>query len=283
LNRSICVHLRLSAVSFLLFLLCVLPNFGCWYSAKYSTPQRASQGYVIVLPGIEGASPLNASVAAGLVDAGVPSEIEVYDWTLSCVAFAANLRFYWRNEQEALKIANKIVAYQNLHPGRPVHLIGHSGGGGIAIMTLERLPANYRIASALLLAPAVAPDYDLRRAMMHTQHGIWNYYSPYDVGFLAAGTLIMGTIEGKHTRAAGQTPFVLPATFDVEDRRLYTAKLHQQPYTRDMAEYGHYGGHAGWASRPFVQNWIAPVLLSQIQPPPAVQSGYARDERWNVR
>ncbi len=250
---------------------CVGLGAGCGIPVKHITPQRAGQGYVIVLPGIEGAGYWNASIANGLVDGGVPSQIEVYDWTLTGAMFVANLRFKWRNEQEAVKIARKITAYQDQHPGRPVHLIGHSGGGGIAVMALEHLPADRQIASALLLAPAIAPNYDLRQALRHTRYGIWSYYSPYDVGFLGAGTTILGTIDGQHTRAAGNVPFVVPAGLSPEERRTYMAKLHQQPYTKQMARDGHYGGHGGWASRAFVQHWLAPVLLSQFDE----RSGYA--------
>lgn len=242
----------------------LVPLVGCMPAVRYVTPQRTSRGYTMILPGIEGGSVWNMNIAAGLVDGGVPSEIEVYDWTLSVVGFAANLRFQWRNEQEALKIANKIAAYQNLHPGCPVHIIGHSGGGGIAIMALERLPAGHEISSALLLAPAVSPDYDLRSALRRTRFGIWNYYSPYDVGFLGAGTSVMGTVDGKWTRAAGNVGFHLPARLSDADRQLYVTRLHQQPYTREMSRSGHDGGHGGWAARGFVRDWLAPIVRGQF-------------------
>jgi len=146
---------------------------------------------------------------------------------------------------------------------RASHLIGHSGGGGVAVLTLEALPPDRKITSAILLAPAIAPDYDLRKALRRTQYGIWNFWSPYDVGFLKAGTTVMGTIDGRHTSAAGATGFVAPWGLDDEDRRLYGAMLHQQRYTQKMAEYGHTGGHIGWANRRFVASWLAPIITSQ--------------------
>ncbi len=238
---------------------------GCGFPVKYRTPERLTRGYVIVLPGIEGASYLNANIARGLVDGGVPSTIEVYDWTASVLLFPMNLRDYYRNQQEARKVARKIVDYQDEHPGRPVHIIGHSGGGGIAVMALEALPVNRQVTGAILLAPAIAPDYDLRRALRKTEYGIWNYYSPYDVGFLRAGTMLMGTIEGRHTSAAGAVGFTVPGVLDPEGRQLYAARLHQQQYTRKMLESGHTGGHTGWAFPKFVAEWLAPLINSQIQ------------------
>lgn len=238
--------------------------FGCGgRPARFKSPARMDQGYTIILPGIEGTSYLNADVAKGLVEGGMPGSIEVYDWTVSVLLFPVNLRYYWRNRDEARTVAQKIVSYQDRYPGRPVHLIGHSGGGGIAIMALEELPPDRQITSALLLAPAVAPDYDLRRALRRTQCGIWNYYSPYDVGFLGAGTTLMGTIDGHHTSAAGAVGFILPMGLDEEDKAVYGEKLHQQRYSRKMAESGHHGGHTGWANRKFVKEWLAPVLASQ--------------------
>lgn len=238
---------------------------GC-SPAKYVSPERLEQGYTVILPGIEGTSFLNASIAKGLVDGRWPGAIEVYDWTAGSVfLFPVNLRALDRNRHEARKIARKIVKYQELHPDRPVHIIGHSGGGGVAVLTLEALPRENSITSAILLAPAISPDYDLRPAMRRTRHGIWNFYSRYDVGFLRAGTMVMGTIDGQHTSAAGAVGFHMPAGLDHEDRQLYSNKLRQQGYSRKMADSGHTGSHTGWAAREFVAEWLCPIMLSQMK------------------
>ncbi|HOB73107.1 MAG TPA: alpha/beta fold hydrolase [Phycisphaerae bacterium] len=236
---------------------------GCGTVTRIETPQRLQQGYVLVLPGIEGKSYLNTSVAKGLEDGQVPYAIEVYDWTAgSVVLFPITLRDLERNQREARHLASKIMAYQQAYPGRPVHIVGHSGGGGLAILVLEALPPDRQITSAILLAPAIAPDYDLRPALRRTRAGIWNFYSPYDVGFLKAGTLIMGTIDGKHTTAAGQKGFRIPPSLDREGQTLYS-RLHQQAYSSRMASSGHLGNHIGWAHRRFVAEWLAPLINSQ--------------------
>jgi pimeloyl-ACP methyl ester carboxylesterase len=246
---------------------------GCTSPAKIRSPERFDRGYVIVLPGIEGASPLNTNIAKGLRDGGLPAAIEVYDWTAGTVLFPVNLRALNRNRKEARRVAGKIVDYQNRYPNRPVHIIGHSGGGGIAVLALESLPAGRQVTSAILLAPAIAPDYDLREALSKTQYGIWNFWSPHDIGFLKAGTTIMGTIEGRHTTAAGAKGFVRPWGLVEEDRRLYESKLHQQRYTKKMSDYGHRGGHTGWANRRFVAHWLTPLIYRQY----VEQAKYARD------
>lgn len=244
-----------------------LLSAGC-APAKKITAGRLSQGYTIILPGIEGTSMLNASVADGLVDGGWPGAIEVYDWTAgSVLLFPVNLRNLDRNKQEAKIIADKISKYMDSYPHRPVHIIGHSGGGGVAVLALESLPTHRQITSAILLAPAISPDYNLCRALRRTEHGLWNFYSRHDVGFLKAGTTFMGTIDGQHTSAAGAVGFQMPWGLDEQERRLYASKLRQQAYSRKMAESGHMGGHVDWANRRFVAEWLCPIMCSQIDRP----------------
>ena len=44
-----------------------------------------------------------------------------------------------RNRQQATLLAERIRQYQRQYPDRPVHLVAHSGGAGIAAMAMERL------------------------------------------------------------------------------------------------------------------------------------------------
>ena len=238
---------------------------GCSSLKELRTKERLRHGYVIVLPGVEGHSALNTNIAKGLADGGVRSGIEIHDWTVgpSWVSAVVNLRFSGHNRNEARRIARKVISYQHRYPGRPVHIIGHSGGGGIAVYVLEALPANCKVTSVLLLAPALSPDYDLRVAMRHTEYGVYNFYSPYDVGFLKVGTSIAGTIDGRHTRAAGAVGFSIPWGLDQDDRKLYGSHLHQQRYLSKMADSGHRGSHTGWSNRQFVAEWLAPLIRSQ--------------------
>jgi len=195
---------------------------GCGHGiSQYSTPQRMENGYVLVLPGIEGRSLFNTNIVKGLIDGGVPSAIEVYDWTAGgAFLFPVNLRAWERNKQQARRIADKITDYQEQYPDRPVHLIGHSGGGGIAVLAIEALPPTRQVSSAVLLAPALSPTYDLSRALRRTRSGVWNFYSPYDIGFLKAGTTVFGNIDGEHSSSAGAVAFTLPWGLNEEDRRL---------------------------------------------------------------
>lgn len=244
---------------------------GCGAPGSLRAADRYERGLVIVLPGVEGKSHLTTSVAKGLADGGVPCAIEIYDWTvgLPWVAPVVNLRNEARNRREARKIAERIIAYQDRYPGRPTYIIGHSGGGGITVWVLEALPPDRQVTCAILLAPAISPDYNLRYALRRTRVALYNFYSPYDVGFLRVGTSVAGTIDGEHTRAAGAVGFTIPWGLTTEERQLYSSKLIQQRYTSKMAESGHLGTHFGWANRRFVAEWLAVLVNSHLETEPA--------------
>lgn len=267
LSRSVALLGRYREIMFSLAAVAVMPLWtGCTSMSHLRTPQRQEHGYIVILPGVEGRSWMNADIAKGLAEGGVPSAIEVHNWTLgpSFVSAVVNLRATGHNRREAYRIAQKIMSYQRQYPGRPVHLIGHSGGGGIAVFVLEALPAGHEITSTILLAPAVSPDYDLRKALSRTRQGIWNFYSRYDVALLRLGTTIAGTMDGKMTSSAGAVGFSIPWGLSRADRQLYANRLHQQRYSPRMAGSGHRGTHFGWANRQFVAEWLAPLIYSQV-------------------
>jgi pimeloyl-ACP methyl ester carboxylesterase len=229
---------------------------------------------------VEGRSTFTSGVVRGLIEGRVPSAIEVHDWTVgpAFVSAVVNLRASRHNRREARKIAEKIVHYQKRYPGRPVHLIGHSGGGGIAVYALEALPPGHEVTGVILLGPALSPDYDLRRALRRIQGTMYNFFSPYDVGFLKVGTSIAGTMDGRHTKAAGAIGFAVPWGLSREDRQLYAPpRFCQQRYTPKMADSGHSGTHLGWARRTFVAEWVAPLINRQIE----TQTRYVSDAQEN--
>lgn len=239
---------------------------GCSVS-DLGTPVRMSRGLVIILPGIEGRSGWNYDIARGLDEGGVTSGIEIYDWNTPIPGGAlVNLTDYDRNLEQARKLAKRIMSYQDKYPGRSVHLIGHSGGGGMSIMTLETLPKNRRVSAAILLAAAVSPEHNLTKALRRTQYGVFNYWSPGDVGFLQIGTSLFGNIDRRHGPAAGAVGFEIPAGLSQDARGEYK-KLHQIKWTSKMASYGNPGTHTGWASRSFVRKYLAPLILEQQRRP----------------
>lgn len=228
-------------------------------------PDRLRQGYVIVLPGVEGRSFLNRSIVRGLVAAGVPCGIEIHDWTLGLWAYFRNLRDSRRHQQQAREIAAKIVAYRERHPDRPVYLIGHSGGGALTLFTLEQLPQSIAVTGGILLVPALSPAYDYSRALERTTRGLWNFSSRGDFLIVGLGTLLCGTCDGKHSLSAGMLGFSFrrPADRVPEAGR---PVLHEVPYRLSMLRHGNLGGHFTLVNPAFVRHWVGPIVLGGEAP-----------------
>lgn len=258
MNRMTHASIRrrwLAALSLPLLAGCAVKDLG--------TTDRMSRGLVVVLPGIEGRSAFNYDIARGLDEGGVSSGIEIYDWNVPIPGGAIiNVIDYDRNVDQAVRLARKIMTYQDNYPGRPVHLVGHSGGAGMTVLTLEKLPRGRRITGAILLAAAVSPKHDLRKALSRTEYGLFNYWSPRDVGFLQIGTSIFGNIDRGYGPAAGAVGFDPPPGATGE-----YAKLHQIQYSSKMASRGNDGSHLGWANRRWVRRDLAPLIAEQQASP----------------
>ncbi len=234
---------------------------GCHVPQRVHASKRYPHGMVLVLPGIEGCSVWNRNIALGLDEGGVASAIEVYDWTTGLPGnFVFNLANLERNRRQAGKVAQRIVNYRQRYPGSPVYLIGHSAGGGIAVLTLEALPAGRQIDQAILLAPALSPDYNLSTALRRTRYGIVNFYSTRDVSFLRVGTSLFGPIDRNFGVSAGAVGFNLPDGLSEFERALYVNRLRQVRWSPRMKEVGASGSHVGWASRKFAGEYLAPLI-----------------------
>jgi pimeloyl-ACP methyl ester carboxylesterase len=241
----------------------MLSLLGCARMMNFPSAEHRSHGYTLVLTGIEGAHIGHACFVSGLKSGGVSSEIEIVDWTTGTPALMLfHLRAENRNRRRADQIAAKIVEYQNQYPEQPVNLIGHSGGGGMTLLTLEALPADHTVNCAILLAAAISPDYDLRSVLPKADRGIWNYSSLVgDSPLLVAGTTAFGTIDGRHSPAAGAIGFRCPCIANAADRRLYAEKLFERPYHPRMAINGNLSGHFGPMNPLFARNELAPILV----------------------
>ncbi|MGL4549690.1 MAG: serine aminopeptidase domain-containing protein [Gemmataceae bacterium] len=226
---------------------------GAWLAGPraWASADRLGRGLAVVLPGVEGRGPLNGGIAGGLIDGGWPGAVVVHDWTTGrWPLFLYHLRARRRNRRRAAAVASLIARYQDDHPGRPVHVLGHSGGGAIAVWAVEALPPGRNVAGAVLLGPALSPGYPLGPALSRVEGAVWNFWSPLDLLFLAAGTLLFGTADGPHAVSAGWGGFAGE----------YGGRLRQRCYRPAWAGRFHAGGHFGWANRVFVAETLAPLL-----------------------
>jgi len=241
-------------------LLGVAMSAGCSFGTK--EPKIVSgdlkKGLVIVLPGIEGSSSLNKDICKGLREGGVKYAVELYDWTVQVPVFGYvyNQRAEGRNRTKAVEIATTILHYQRAHPGKPVIVVGQSGGGAMAVWIAEAMPAGTKVDGVILLAASLSPQYMLDVALSKSDRGIVNFYSAKDWVLLGVGTTVVGTMDGSHTSSAGKVGF------DVSASKAYS-RLYQITWTPKMAETGFKGTHLSSGAEPFIASYIAPLVLTR--------------------
>jgi pimeloyl-ACP methyl ester carboxylesterase len=217
----------------------------------------AAEPWLLHIPGVSGESIVDHTLVHGLVDGGFrPADIQIYDCTEHDGGIPA-LQATERHKKHARKIAEEITQEFRAEPTRPVYLISHSGGAGLAAWALEDLPADVKIERALFLAPALSPEYDLSKALSHVSDKAYVLYSAGDTVVLSVGTKTFGTIDGVYTEAAGVAGFKMPRT--AADPTQYR-KLIQLPYDASWAQFDNFGSHIGPMATPFAAHVLVPLL-----------------------
>ncbi|MHC4981611.1 MAG: alpha/beta fold hydrolase [Planctomycetota bacterium] len=220
--------------------------------------ERLLRGLVIVLPGVEGRGPLNEAICKGLDAGGVDWAIEIYDWTLPFVPLV-NLRAEGRNRRKARELVERIRHYKTACPGRPVVLVGQSGGSAIGVWAAEQMPQGDKIDGLIMLAPALSPRYVLDEALSNCDRGIVSVHSHRDWLFLGLLTVVYGTMDGEHDFSAGMVGFEVP---DSKARNSLYQKFHDVGWTSEMAWKGHGGMHLTSGAANFVASYVAPFVLA---------------------
>ncbi len=223
--------------------------------------EQFAHTYLLHLPGIAGARGVDRMMTSGLRDGGYTGPIETYDWTGQDPGLRA-LMAYDRNQVEAQKIAERITERFRADPTLKIIITAHSGGTGLAVWALEKLPADVKVEQVLLLSSALSPQYDLSKALSHVRGKCYSFFSENDVLVLGAGTKLFGTIDGKKCESAGECGFILPETADLQQYQ----KLIQKPYDKVWMQYGNIGDHIGTMRRPFAANVLTPLLLEKSHP-----------------
>jgi pimeloyl-ACP methyl ester carboxylesterase len=215
--------------------------------------------WMLHLPGIAGVRYPDEQMMLGLRDAGFAGALDSYDWTCANPGLGSLLA-YKRNQAEAQKVADLIVERAKKQPGLRIIITGHSGGTGIAVWALEKLPADVKIDELILLASALSPGYDLSPALAHVRGKCYSFCSENDIVVLGTGTKMLGTIDGVKTAAAGQCGFCFPATGDAKQYD----KLVQKAYDKSWMQYHNFGDHMGCMLRVFSQKVIAPLVVPVV-------------------
>jgi len=232
-------------------------------SSKAVRAEEHQRGYLVHLPGVAGETWLDRWMLQGLEEGGLQSEFVLYDWTGDKPGIPALLARQ-RNDQEAQAVADQITRTFRADPARPIHVTAHSGGTGIAVWALEKLPDDVHVESVLLLAPALSPEYDLSRALKHVRKAMFVFTSRFDIAVLGAGTRLFGTMDGVKSDAAGLVGFVRPESAD----KTQYMKLIAMPYDSDWMRIGNIGDHIGSMSEQFAKEFLAKILLTGNIPAP---------------
>jgi pimeloyl-ACP methyl ester carboxylesterase len=235
---------------------------GCGTGNDFNTPDRLEKGLVIILPGVEGESGLNRDIRDGLAAAGVEQAIQIRSWGLIPLLKQMDVI---GNRIAGGIIAKEIVAYQDKHPGRPVYVMGHSGGGGIAVFVAEGMPEGRQVDGLILLSASISSAHNLTKALKHCKHGIVNFYNRNDAALLGLLAIVFGNVCGTHGPAAGLIGFDEPREDASDEEKLAYARLYPVALTDDMT-LGDPGAHTSTTRPDFVSIYVAPWVLSRQWP-----------------
>ena len=233
-----------------------LAAFGSRWTLNFDalrSPDRAPHGLCVILPGIEGRSTVNDGIAEGLVAGGFGGQVEIHDWTLRGWPDVRNLWQLRRNLTAARELADRITMFRSQHPAAPVFVIGHSGGGGMALFVLRQLKRT-RVSRVILLAAAVSSTYPVRQYLHQTERGISNFFSRGDYPTVGIGTWLFRTMDGHRAVSAGAIGFsnkVSPAD---------APPLTEVPYRLAFARDWNFGGHLGCTNSAFIATHVVPLL-----------------------
>lgn len=211
-------------------------------------------------PGIEGSPIFLRGAYQGLREAGVDCGIEVYDWP-SFLGPLDNLIDAGTARTLARGVARRIAEYARAHPGRPIHLLGYSGGGAIAIFAAEFLPPDVMVDNIVLVQVSLSREYDLTRALRKTRGRMVNFHAPLEVVMLGLGTTIFGTMDRKHGFSAGKDGFdIEKAVRDPELR----GRVEQQSWSTKSLWSGNFGTHADLYGKQWNKEYVAMYLLEGL-------------------
>ena len=239
---------------------------GCNGNAPFITPDRMANGLVIILPGIEGVSGLNRDIRRGLVAAGIYRGMPIKSWgcQIPLVGMMVKQINFLGNRIDGAAVAREIVKYQDEHPGAPVHVVGHSGGGGIAVFVAEAMPEGRKIKGLILLSASISSAHNLTKALSRCEDGIVNFHANGDP-LLLVGTIFFGNVCGTHGPGAGACGFDEPSDSDSEAKKLAYANLYQIEITGNMIQ-GRGIGHVSTTDQQFVTEYVAPWIYSSDWP-----------------
>jgi hypothetical protein len=261
---------------------------GCVQPTMPDRAQRMTHGYVYYLDGAGGGGSLSnwsGGLKQGMLDAGYNGAGEIFPWNTGLGVVPDQDASVEYKRSKAAACAQRIQQYTQEHPGAPVTLIGLSAGTAVTVFVLEALPASCPVDNVILCGASISADYDLTRALHCVRNRLYVFTSEKD-SVLAFLVPMSGTAD----RQAGTVPsaglrgFQMPPGASADTRAQY-AKVAYIHWTPEFERYGDFGGHTDALKAPFVQHYMAPLVMAGMarQGQVASAAGKVRNpdyERW---
>jgi pimeloyl-ACP methyl ester carboxylesterase len=232
--------------------------FRLWYGEPSLVAEGAETGLVLVADGCGGIELCELGVRQVMGERGGRHRVTPVRWGHGFGRWYKDLSDEANHAAHSRAIVEQVLAWRERSPSKPVFLVGKSGGTWIAVRALEGLPAD-SVEAAVLLAPAISPDYDLSRALRAVRREMVAFWSPFDLIVLGAGTWLFKTTDRVRSVSAGLVGFRPPASLDDEGLSLYK-KLRLVRWRSAMARTGYLGGHVGPDSPAFLRKYVVPLL-----------------------
>jgi len=226
--------------------------------------ERMTRGYVYYLDGAGGGGVVNwaGGVKQGLLDAGYNGAGEVFKWNTGLGVVPDQDASVEHKRSKAAECAQSIQQYVKEHPGAPVTLMGLSAGTAVTVFVLEALPVSCPVENVILLGASISSDYNLTRALQRVRNRMYVFTSEKD-GVLAFLVPMAGTADRTIAPAAGLRGFQMPSRPSAETRVQY-AKVAHIHWRSEFAKAGDFGGHTDTVKAPFVQQYIAPLIMASM-------------------
>ncbi len=236
------------------------------YSSSSSRHKGSGQnGLVIYLDGAGNLGYGQDTVPSGLQAAGFRGDIENIIWTsftgpLGDQVIRANAFL------RADEVTRKIVKFHKNYPDAPVYVIGLSAGTGVAVWGVERLPADVRVESIVLLGSSLSSTFNMTKCLRHVNNKVFVLTSPQDA-VLSGFIPVTGTIDGAYlVEPAGLAGLRPPTGIKPDDLKAYQDKIINIPWRSSFETLGNAGGHTDATSHAFVKEYIARRLLNIGRP-----------------
>jgi hypothetical protein len=217
-------------------------------------PRAADEQVVFTVDGSGWLRGISDDLRQAIADAGLPLQVETFPWSHGPGRVLADLHAHQHQHAKGQELADTILAHHRLCPTGKVYIVCHSSGAAVVMAAAQHLPVG-AVERIVLLAPALAPSYDLRPALEATRAGIDSFHSQSDVigGLVLA---MMGNADGAFQSSAGCVGFTPPA-----QEQLY-AQLRQHAWDWEMSKIGYHGGHFGCTRTGFLRAYVVPLFTA---------------------